>query len=59
MTKITSPQPNFPLAAGAVSADVWEYGERVILGPTRGVPKRRMSSCRPLQSNGPMVGASC
>jgi hypothetical protein len=36
----TSLQPNVPQPSGAVSGDFWDYGERVIIGPARGVPGR-------------------
>ena len=40
MPNTTTPRP-VPLPPGAVFGDVWEGHERVIMGPTRGVPKRK------------------
>lgn len=40
MPTTPTPRPNVPLPAGALSADIWEYGERVVLGPPHSVPMR-------------------
>ena len=34
---ITNPYPDLPLPAGAVSADTWQEGERLVFGPDRSI----------------------
>ncbi|MEE2851439.1 MAG: hypothetical protein VX424_02160 [Actinomycetota bacterium] len=40
MPTTSTRQPAVPLPAAAVSGDVWEGGERVVMGPRRNVGRR-------------------